>query len=58
MTFEILQERFEEWGHKLATTMSAVMSASIDRLCPKDSKKEMTDMKENTLKDLQDKDLK
>lgn len=38
MTFEIPLEIFKEWGQKLAVTISAVMSASVDILCPKDVK--------------------
>lgn len=35
MPFEILQETFEESGQKLGATVSAAMSASTARLCPK-----------------------
>lgn len=45
MTFEIIQI-FEEWGQTLAPTISAMVSASRDRLCLKDVNKGMADVKE------------
>lgn len=43
LTLKILQDTFEKWNQKLAATVSMVMFASMDRLCPKDVMEEIAD---------------
>lgn len=50
LTFKILQEMFEEWGQKIVALILAIMHACMNRLCPKDIKAEISDMKENIMK--------
>lgn len=48
-TLKLLKKTFEEWTPKLAaiiSTVSAMISTSMDRLCPKDVIKEMTDVEQ------------
>lgn len=50
LIFEMLQQVFEEWGKKIEASISAMMYTSMTRLCPKDIKKEITDVKEKLWK--------
>lgn len=43
LTLEILPNNFEKWNQKLAATVSKVMFASMDKLCPKDIMEEIAD---------------